>query len=122
GASMGCSDWPLCQGKFIPEVSGQTGIHFAHRLGAALLFFLVLGIMFYAIRHYKHVRRDIYVGSVLASILVVTQVLSGGWVVLSKLHLYATIFHSAVITCLFGILCYLCVQVLKSPQSVKLQK
>lgn len=122
GSSMGCSDWPLCQGRLIPELSGQAGVQFAHRMGAALLFFLVLGIMLYAVRHYKYVRKDVYAASILAFILVVIQVFSGGWVVLSRLHLYATIFHSAVITCLFGILCYICLQVLKSPQSVAKSK
>jgi cytochrome c oxidase assembly protein subunit 15 len=122
GSSMGCGEWPLCQGKLIPELSGQTGIHFAHRIGAAVLFFLVLGIMLYAVRHYRHVRRDIQNGSVIAFILVVIQVLSGGLVVTFRLHLYATLFHSAVITCLFGVLCYLCLQTLKSPQSIKLQR
>lgn len=122
GASMGCGEWPLCQGKLIPELSGQTGIHFAHRVGAAILFLLVLSIMLYAMRHYKHVRRDIHNASMIAFILVVIQVLSGGLVVTFKLHLYATLFHSAVITCLFGVLCYLCLQSLKSPQSFKLQR
>jgi cytochrome c oxidase assembly protein subunit 15 len=119
GSSMGCGDWPLCQGKLIPELSGQTGIHFAHRVGAAVLFLMVLGIMMHAVRHYKHVRRDIHNASIIAFILAVIQVLSGGLVVTFKLHLYATLFHSAVITCLFGVLCYLCLQALKSPQSMK---
>lgn len=122
GSSMGCNEWPLCQGRLIPELSGQTGIHFAHRIGAAILFFLLLGVFIYALRHFKQGRRDLYVGSILAFVLVVVQVLSGGLVVLTELHFYAAIFHSAVITCLFGVLCYLCVQVLKTPHSVKLQK
>lgn len=115
GSSMGCSDWPLCQGRLIPELAGQVGIQFAHRIAAATLFFLLLAVMVIAIRHYKETRRDIYLASILSFVLVVVQVFSGGYVVLSKLNLFATIFHSFVITCLFGVMCYLCLQSLKGP-------
>lgn len=112
---LACPDWPLCQGKLIPELSGPVGIQFVHRLGAAVFFFLVLGLMIYALRHFKETRRDIYIASIIAFILITIQVLSGGLVVLSRIHLYATIFHSAVITCLFGTLCYICLQTVKKP-------
>lgn len=119
GSSMGCSDWPLCQGKVIPELSGQAGIAFVHRLGALLLVLLLLGVMIYAMRHYKETRRDLYGASVLSFVLVLVQVLSGGILVLSKLHLYTTLFHSMVITILFGVMCYMCLQSLKEPQAKK---
>lgn len=115
GASGGCTDWPLCNGEVVPELSGLTGIHFAHRVGAMILFLLIVGL-FVASRQYKQTRRDIAKFGLIALLLVSTQVLSGGWVVLSRLHLYATLTHSAVITCLFGVLCYLCVQTLRQPQ------
>jgi len=122
GSSMGCNDWPLCQGKLIPELAGQTGIHFVHRAGAALLLILILAGAVHAIRRYRKSRRDIYLASVLAAVLIVIQVLSGGLVVISKLHLYATIFHSMVITCLFGVMSYLCLQVLKEPETIQLKE
>lgn len=117
GSSMGCSDWPLCQGRLIPDLVGQTGIHFAHRAAAAVLFLLVLGAMIYAIRHFKEKRHDLYVASILAFVLTALQILSGGLVVLFQLHLYATLFHSLVITCLFGVISYMCVQSLKQPHT-----
>jgi len=122
GSSLGCSDWPLCEGKLIPELSGQTGIAFVHRLGALLLAVLLLGIMIYAMRHFKQTRRDLYGASILSFVLILVQVVSGGVLVLSRLHLYTTLFHSMVITILFGVMCYMCLQSLKSPRDKKTLK
>ncbi|MFP3387222.1 COX15/CtaA family protein [Brevibacillus sp. SIMBA_040] len=122
GSSMACSDWPLCDGKLIPELSGQVGIQFVHRLGALILAILLLATMIYAIRHFKQTRRDLYGASIASFVLVMAQVFSGGFVVLFKLHLYATLLHSMIITILFGIMCYMCLQTLKTPESNKLRK
>lgn len=40
-AALACTDWPLCQGSFIPSLSGPVGIHVLHRLGAYSLTALV---------------------------------------------------------------------------------
>jgi len=117
GSSMACSDWPFCEGKLIPELSGQVGIQFMHRLGALLLLILLVANMIYAAKHFREARRDLYGASVLALVLVVLQVLSGGIVVLTELHLYATLLHSMIITILFGVICYMCVQSVKKPRS-----
>jgi heme a synthase len=115
-ASMACTEWPLCNnGQLVGDLHGLVGIQMAHRAGAMLLFVLLLIVMLGA-RRYKESRRDIYVAANIAFALVTAQVLSGGFVVLTYLHLYATILHSAIITCLFGVLCYLCLQTLKKPK------
>lgn len=115
GSSLGCSGWPLCNGKLIPELSGQVGVQFLHRVAAAVLVLLIIGIFLYAAKHYKESRKDIYTCSKLALVLVILQVLSGGLVVFANLELYATLTHSAIITVFFGILCYLGLQTLKRP-------
>jgi heme a synthase len=33
-AALACTDFPLCQGSFIPTLAGPVGLHVIHRLGA----------------------------------------------------------------------------------------
>jgi len=112
GSSMGCAGWPLCNGQFIPELTGQTGIQFGHRIAALLLF--IFFVAFY-IHTKKHLRQDIilYRGSLWLALLCFLQVLSGGLLILSGIHLIPSLIHAFLISILFGILCYLILYVLR---------
>ena len=43
-ASLACPDWPTCNGRWLPELSGLVGLQMAHRFGAYLLVAL-LGLL-----------------------------------------------------------------------------
>ncbi len=105
GASLACLDWPLCNGAVIPTVTSAVVIQLAHRLAALAATVLVI-IM--AIRTYQNrvVRPDLFRGSLIASGLIVLQALSGAVVIFSRLDLFSTLLHSALVTLLFGVLCY----------------
>jgi heme A synthase len=45
GAGMTCPDYPLCQGVFVPPMAGGTVWEWTHRVTAALLLVLVLGVL-----------------------------------------------------------------------------
>lgn len=45
-ASLVCTDFPLCQGKFIPTLSGIIGLQVIHRLGAYVTVLMVLFLVF----------------------------------------------------------------------------
>lgn len=116
-SSLACYSWPTCRpGELIPPLTDGMEIQMAHRLAAMLFFFLVAGLWF-KVLELKETRRDLFIGTTTVLVLVVLQIFSGALVVWSELHLYYTILHSAIITILFGVLCYLCVQVLKKPES-----
>ncbi|MEW9577351.1 heme A synthase [Bacillus toyonensis] len=114
GASLACTDFPACYGNtLIPELSGTTGIHFAHRFAALVLFILIICILVSAIKQYKETRRDIYYASIVAFALTIAQIISGIFVVIFSLNIISTLSHSAFITALFGTLSYICLQTLK---------
>ncbi|MDF2962000.1 MAG: cytochrome caa3 oxidase [Paenibacillus sp.] len=115
-SSGGCIGWPLCNGQVIPEMIGATRIVFAHRVGAILLF-LVIVWLFLAIRSQQEPQDNAYQASKWALILVVLQIFSGALVTLSMgydWYLLASLLHAVLISCLFGILCYLCVLALQA--------
>jgi cytochrome c oxidase assembly protein subunit 15 len=110
-SSSGCIGWPLCNGSFIPELVGPTRVVFAHRLGAALLFILIAWL-FIAIRLQRQQQDNLYQAAKWALVLVIMQIFSGAFVTLVigyDMYLLASLLHAVLVSCLFGVLCYLCV-------------
>ncbi|SFS92099.1 COX15/CtaA family protein [Marininema halotolerans] len=110
GASLGCSQWPLCGGAWVPDMSTPQGIHLMHRLFAGVLFFLVLGLLFVIYKGYP-TRRDLKRGAWFAFTLVLAQVFTGGLIVLTQLELLIALLHTTLIAAFFASLCYLAMQV-----------
>ena len=120
-SSGGCRGWPLCNGEFIPVLSGATGVVFIHRIGALLLFILICFLTYQAIRlgpqranqssqQIKSIRKI----TLWVFYLVVLQVLSGAFVTFSistDWYLLTTLLHTLIIAFLFGALCYLSILV-----------
>lgn len=109
----GCLGWPLCNGEVVPELSGATGIAFAHRIAAAILFLAIAYIAFRANRTYADIP-VIRTSARWALTLAGLQVISGALIVYAlgtDWYLFAALLHVILIACLFGILCDLCVRV-----------
>jgi cytochrome c oxidase assembly protein subunit 15 len=111
-SSGGCAGWPLCNGQFIPDLYGATGIVFAHRIAALLLFICILFLYLTARKSYSLSDKMVQ-GSKWALILVLVQVFSGAvvtWSTTNELfYLFAGMVHAIIIAFLFGLLSYLCV-------------
>lgn len=120
GSDLACPDFPLCNGALFPGFEGYVGIHFTHRLlafgGVVLLAFLAL-----AARRIRTERPDIYRGAVWAVWGIVLQAASGALSVLSKLALPMMMLHSAIVTLLFGVITYLCMQALPLYEPLKIE-
>lgn len=110
----GCSGWPLCNGQFIPELSGGVKIVFVHRVAALLLFLLIALLGHLAFWKYKALA-EIRALGVAAVLLCLLQVVSGAAVVHTlyndRLYIFAALAHIVLIAGLFGVLCYLSVRV-----------
>lgn len=119
----GCIGWPLCNGQVIPEMTGGTGIVFTHRVAAALLGLAVL-VVFLIIRNQAKPGSSVYQAALWSLVLVISQILSGGFVTLSigyDIYLVASLLHALLISCLFGILCYLAIISMQTADDRKVQ-
>lgn len=106
----GCLGWPLCNGEWIPELSGATAVAFAHRLAA-------LGMLGMALAVYISGKKEkdyrIRAASCAVPVWTLAQIASGGaaslWIGRDVLYLAAAVVHTLLIAGLFTTLAYLSV-------------
>lgn len=110
----GCSGWPLCNNELVPELYGATGIAFAHRVAALLLFILIGWMMGWSWKAHDR-RSEIYKLSLASFILVLLQVFSGALVAATighdNVYVFVSLLHTAIISGLFAVLGYLSIRV-----------
>src|SRR5690242_471803 len=79
GSSLACPDWPLCFGKVMPKMEGGVLVEHSHRLVAATVTFLALGLMIGCWRRASRTGDGNLRGlGILAFSLVLGQALLGG--------------------------------------------
>lgn len=105
GSGMACGDdWPLCNGRLIPPMDLPTLIEWGHRLAAALVGFLVLGVAVYALRHRRRLGRGALFWSGISAALLIVQVLLGAVTVRLELPTSSVVLHLLVASGLLGTL------------------
>jgi cytochrome c oxidase assembly protein subunit 15 len=102
GASLACPDFPTCHGTLFPRMEGLVGIHYAHRLGAYLIFAVVLALSIRAISVPLAPRARWPLR--LAGVLVALQIVLGVANVVLAVPLAVSAGHLATALALFGTL------------------
>ena len=117
-ASLACLDWPLCQGSVFPGFTGPVGVVFTHRLAALIL---TLGVGWLLVRCWqgRQTRPDLAWAAAIALITLLAQSLSGAAVVFTRLGLFSSLAHGAIVTLFFGAMSYLCLHALPRPRTVR---
>src|SRR6478672_554110 len=110
GSGMGCPDWPTCHGSWIPPIGDSAAwIEWVHRGVAALIGFLVLGLVYLAWRHYRH-QRAIFWSTVLALVLTVFQAYLGMVTVAQNNSGNSVTAHLASALALLGLLTFIAIR------------
>lgn len=102
GAGLACPDFPTCQGSWFPRMEGLVGIHYAHRLGAYVVFAAVLGLLIRAASAPLPPRARWPLR--IAGVLVALQIVLGIGNVVLGLPLAVSAGHLATALALFGTL------------------
>ena len=86
-SGLGCPDWPLCFGDWVPPAELHAWIEHSHRLVAAVLVGPLVGAVA-LITVFTARRRDraLLIAAVGAGVLVIVQALLGGQVVIQQLR------------------------------------
>jgi protoheme IX farnesyltransferase len=103
GAGLAFPDWPLMNGKLVPQLGGVATTMFLHRVLAALAGVLVVYVV---LRAWTMPRRffDLTFFSTLALVLFLAQVMLGAALVWTKLGAPATVAHVVVSSLIWGAL------------------
>ncbi|MCH8920409.1 MAG: COX15/CtaA family protein, partial [Chloroflexi bacterium] len=103
GSGLACPDWPRCHGQFIPPLEGQILIEYSHRLAAASVGLIILGMAIAAWLWYRE-NRFVVAGSTIAVVLVTVQALVGGLTVSLELPDTIVALHLAIALIILAVL------------------
>lgn len=100
GATGACTDWPMCQGRLIPETQLQT-IHMAHRFAAALIGIILLYTLHLGFRAKQNPAAIRYL-SMAAAALFLAQLMVGAATIWLRFPVELKALHLAMATLVWG--------------------
>jgi heme A synthase len=119
GSGLGCPDWPLCHGGFLPPLELKPIIEFSHRLAASFLVgplvVITCGVAWVAYRR----ERWLVIPATIALLLLLAQALLGGATVTNELPGALVAAHLALGEALLACLVLISVVVYRGPLSFR---
>ncbi len=102
GSALAVPDWPLAFGKLIPQWKGGIRFEYGHRVVAAVVVMLTLGLMVWAwrVEPRKWVRNTVFA----AFALIIVQAVLGGITVLYDLPLPIAVAHAGTAQAFFCVM------------------
>ena len=115
GSGLGCPDWPLCHGGFLPPLELKAVIEYTHRLVAsALVGPLILATCVVAWAGYRR-EKWVLVPATVALVMMLAQALLGGVTVLNELPGGVVAAHLALGEALLACVIMLVVVTIRGP-------
>ncbi len=116
-AALVCTDFPLCQGQFIPTFNGIIGLHVIHRLGAYFVFSMVL--LFWILAWFNQDNATVRNSANILLALLFTQIAVGIANVLFYTPPLITVLHLTVGTLILGVATRLVFQVRSAQKDLR---
>jgi len=107
---LACHRWPSCDGGVVPDLDPGVAWSLAHRLSALVAVALIGWLLVWS-RRLRETHPALLRSSQAAGLVIVGQVLMGAAVVISRLDLFATLGHAALMALLFVALGDICWQI-----------
>ncbi|MSQ26558.1 MAG: heme A synthase [Dehalococcoidia bacterium] len=108
GSGLGCPDWPLCHGGFVPPPDVAAIIEFSHRFIAGADSLLIVGVVALTVASHRNEPRLMAPG-ILAPLLLAGQIVLGAVTVLLELPPYVVLVHLAFAMAILGLLVWMSV-------------
>lgn len=100
-SGLACPDWPLCEGKFIPQMVDGKQYEHSHRLVASFVGAMTFGLLALLVKYRRKEQPHLVKLGVLAAGLVTVQALLGAATVILRLPWEVTSAHLGVATVFF---------------------
>ncbi len=103
-SGLACPDWPLCEGKFIPQMVDGKQYEHSHRLVASFVGAMTFGLLALLVKYRRKEQPYLVKLGVFAALLVTFQALLGAATVIFRLPWEVTSAHLGVATLFLGLM------------------